>query len=628
MKDCFEIDLNEHIISGLWRKLLVLMSVFLGGAVVTFTYAQAPATDSLKRVLSVAQHDTIRTKILLNLVWEYTFTQPDTALLYGEKALTMSQDLGDTTYLIEALKAMGTIYSVQADYATALDYLFESLALSRAAGDQRNSFSVLMNIGNAMKGQGETTQSKSYYEEALAIGEQLQDTSRLVVASINLGAILYDQREYQQSLKYNRRAVTWIEQHGVQQRLLGHALVNIGSALAQLGKSSEALTYLKRGLAVVQTTGDGLTETVILHNIAETHLDLNQLDEALDYSRQALERAQTATFTKEESDAFLLLSEILEAQGDYGQALQYHKQHLTLQDSIFNQTSSQQIAELQTQYETEQKEQQITVLTQERSLQNIREKQMSQQRLGLLLGAVLLLTLLGVTFNRYRLKQRALSTIRVQKQAIEAKSVENELLIREIHHRVKNNLQIIMSLLNTQANVLSDSQAVEVIAESQNRVKSMALIHEKLYQSSNFTQVPTQPYLSEMAQNVAQFYQKRVQLHLDIEPNEISMSTAVPLGLIVNELLTNAFKHAFKGVANAHLWVTFRTEGMNGSRRHHLQIKDNGTGLPRDFEPEQSRSFGLRLIKGLTHQLNGEFEIRATSGACFTIRFREVVSTE
>ena len=608
-----------------YRRLLSTIGLYL--LLALNTPAQPSSTDSLQQALSVANHDTTRAQLLKQLVWKYTFTQPDTAMSYGERFLTISRALGDTANIIESSKAMGTIYAMKADYAKALEYFFRALDLAQRTRDLSRSFDLLMGIGNVTKGQGDLVQSQHYYQQALTIGHQLQDTTRLIAATINIGAILFDQEKYQQSIQFNRRAVGWIEANNVQHRQLGYALINIGSAEEALGHHTTALEYLRRGLASIRSIGDEHTETVILHNLAETYLNINKLDSALIYSQRVLDKAKTASFTKEESDAYLLLSTIHEAQGEYNQALQYHKKHLAFQDSIFSQTSAQQIAELQTQYETQQKEQKITALTQERELQNLRAEQMSQRQFGLILGSVLLLALLGVTYNRYWLKKRTLSTIRIQKQAIEAKNAENELLIREIHHRVKNNLQIIMSLLNTQIKVLSDPRMIEVINESRNRVKSMSLIHEKLYQANNFTQVPVRSYLSEMARNVAQAYQQRVQLHLNVEPIEINVSIAVPLGLMVNELLTNAYKYAFQEKVDARLSVVFRSERINDHHHYHLQIADNGKGLPPDFDLDRSRSFGLKLVKGLTYQLDGRLQVQSSAGTTFSIKFKEAVQT-
>lgn len=302
--------------------------------------------------------------------------------------------------------------------------------------------------------------------------------------------------------------------------------------------------------------------------------------------------------------------------------LSHNEEHSAVSQS-FDRTPF--IAELQTQYKTQQKARLTTALAQEEWLHRQKER-VSQRLLSLVLGATLLLVLLGGAYIYYRLKKR-LNILQGQKQAVEAKNAENEWLIREIHHRVKNNLQIIMSLLNARANKLNDPQVVEVINESRNRIKSMSLIHEKLYQVNNYAQVPVQSYLDEMAHNVAQAYQERVQLHLDVEPVNINVSVAVPLGLMVNELLSNAYKYAFEGEAGARISVVFSAEKANGHRHYHLQIADDGKGLPPDFDLDRSRSFGLRLVKGLIQQLNGGWQVQSSAGTHFTIRFKDVVQT-
>ena len=487
---------------------------------------------------------------------------------------------------------LGATYNALKNYEKALECKHKALRMAKQNGNMMLQPSLLNNITNVYTEIRNYPQAEEYGLAAYQLSDSLQDTTSLASASINLGRLYTHTKAYTVAKRYleQGRALTLAQGDR-------YTFVSGNFYLAQLyiniGKLSQADTALEHALHVEKFVPDGGLSGGSYPTLAQL-VEIYQSKVTLDSLQEEFEEAFISQHW-----------------------------HMFYRDSLLSEEKQKTILQTEIRFESLEKDNEITLLKTENDLQTIKETQMIQQRAGLIAGSILLLGLLGVTFNRYRLKQRALGIIQIQKQAIEEKNAENELLIREIHHRVKNNLQIILSLLHTQAHVLRDPQAVAVITESQNRVKSMALIHEKLYQANNFTKVPVQPYLSEMAHNIARAYRQPVQLQLDIDPTEISMSTAVPLGLIVTELLTNAFKYAFEEGQPAHLSITFRQESLNDSLDYCLQIADNGKGLPPDFDIEHSRSFGLKLVKGLIRQLNGNLSVTPNPGTQFSIQFKE-----
>ena len=182
---------------------------------------------------------------------------------------------------------------------------------------------------------------------------------------------------------------------------------------------------------------------------------------------------------------------------------------------------------------------------------------------------------------------------------------EKEVLLKEIHHRVKNNLQVISSLVDLQADALDDPALREVFADMRDRVRSMALVHEKLYQSESLARVEFADYAaacSITSRGPMASSRPPSRLKLDLQPVSLSVETAVPCGLILNELVTNAFKHAFRGRAEGEVTAALRT-GPDG--RVCLRVSDDGVGLPAGLDWRQSRSLGLRLVQMLAGQLNG-----------------------
>jgi PAS domain S-box-containing protein len=219
-----------------------------------------------------------------------------------------------------------------------------------------------------------------------------------------------------------------------------------------------------------------------------------------------------------------------------------------------------------------------------------------------------------------------LNEITERKQAEEAlRSAlsEKEVLLREIHHRVKNNLQVVSSLISLQSEAVQDPIIQGHFQEMQVRVRSMALIHEELYQSNDLSRVDFAEYISKLINGLAQTYMihPNVNLQADVEEVFLGVDTAIPCGLIVNELVTNAFKYAFPDARAGEVIVRLHTLDTGGYR---LIVCDNGIGLPPDIDLENTETLGMQLITILTRQLRGSLRIESTRGTCFTIEFREV----
>jgi two-component sensor histidine kinase len=201
---------------------------------------------------------------------------------------------------------------------------------------------------------------------------------------------------------------------------------------------------------------------------------------------------------------------------------------------------------------------------------------------------------------------------------------------KEIHHRIKNNLQVISSLLDLQADKfkdrgnIKDSEVLEAFKESQNRVISMALIHEELHKGEKLEMLNFSSYIKELADSLLMTYtlgDKAINLNMDLDPNIFfDMDIAIPLGIIINELVSNSLKHAFNGREKKEIGIKLhREEGSNIA--YILSISDNGVGIPEDLNIEDLDSLGLQLVTTLVDQLDGELELKRNNGTEFTIRF-------
>jgi len=224
-----------------------------------------------------------------------------------------------------------------------------------------------------------------------------------------------------------------------------------------------------------------------------------------------------------------------------------------------------------------------------------------------------------------QINQKLLGEIAERKLVEEAlnKSIkEKDVLLKEIHHRVKNNLQIVSSLLSLQSQYVNEPGSVELFKESQSRIISMALIHEKLYQTGDLTRINLSEYANELIGDLFRSYS--VNTHLmkyQIESKNIllDINTAIPCGLIINELVTNSIKHAFPDNRSGEIKIDIQCHDGNCI----LKIADNGVGFPDDLDINDVKTLGLQLVTSLTKQLDGTIELDREGGTCFTIKFNE-----
>ncbi|MFP5238429.1 MAG: sensor histidine kinase [Acidobacteriota bacterium] len=209
---------------------------------------------------------------------------------------------------------------------------------------------------------------------------------------------------------------------------------------------------------------------------------------------------------------------------------------------------------------------------------------------------------------------------KLAEQALRASLAEKEVLLREIHHRVKNNLQVISSLLYLQSDHLQDPAALAMFQESRNRIGSMALVHEELYRSGDLSSVPVEPYLQRLVPRLlaASCGGRDISCKLDVDCVQLVVDQAIPFGLIVNELVTNALKHAFNGRERGQVSVAVRQR--NGEVT--LRIEDDGVGLPPDFDLEGTATLGMQLVVQLAMQLHGRLCVSEGSGAAFECVFQ------
>lgn len=301
------------------------------------------------------------------------------------------------------------------------------------------------------------------------------------------------------------------------------------------------------------------------------------------------------------------------ALGDHVSGIYHYKKYTELLDSNFKVTKIRQAEELQVLYETQEKEIQIAALNQE-------AKQTTLVKNLTLAGIAAVIIIAGLLYRQSRLRRKSNRIITHKNEQLQGLLADKEWLLKEIHHRVKNNLQIVVSLLDSQSIYIDNDAALKAIHDSQRRVYAMSLIHQKLYLSENISTVAIAEYIKELVFYIQDSFDNdnHIIFEQDIEPLDLDVSQAIPLGLIINETIVNAIKYAFPDGREGIVRIGLRRDGEDHLL---LTISDNGIGMAEDLNIMEHTSLGLDLIKSLAKQLNGTFTIQSNGGMHLTVGF-------
>ena len=323
---------------------------------------------------------------------------------------------------------------------------------------------------------------------------------------------------------------------------------------------------------------------------------------------------------------YTLCYKIDSIKGDFKKALEHYKKAAILGDSINYYAKNEQIARMYASYKTLQKEKSIQELNKKNSAQQTR-LQRARVRQNFTIGAVVMFFIIAVVaFIGFRNKQISNRKLMVQQMKINHQNdslnrllKEKEWLLKEVHHRVKNNLHTVICLLESQAAYL-ENDALKAIENSQHRIYAMSLIHQQLYQSDDIKTIDMGSYIPELVKSLADSFDvsNRIQFKLNINPVNLEISHAIPLGLIINEAITNSIKYAFPDNRHGEISILLIRDGD----RIKLELADNGIGMPETVRETESGSLGLVLMKGLSEDIDADIDFEIENGTKITIKFK------
>jgi len=583
-------------------------------------------------------HDTIRLSIGNDLAYYWHTRNLDKASDWANRVWQQAVKMESPFWKARLQITLGAILLRQEKLDTALQVLQSAQKVL-----PKNEWPMLLTqMGYVYERRGNLEKATDYARQGLSLGDSLKDLRTQAMAYSDLSNLFWKQAKFDKGIEYGKRAEALYKQRGIRDMDYSFTLYVIGNNYMDQSDLVNAQEYYKRALAMSSLYG-------FYNNMADIYIALGDLyvktrqyekaaaevREAIRYSRlldnnfmlmrswlslgklQNLDhrekdaiislRTCLTVATENFGDAFFLhqvyreLGKAYAATGDFRQSYTSFLTYDRLKDSVFTAESDQRVAKLQTELEVAQKE--STIKGQQQFIAQQRRLQ------WITLGAAgLLIFFLAALYRNYKSKQRINATLGNFNTALELKNnqldkrnAENELLMKEIHHRVKNNLEVVSSLLALQSAQIDDPSTKDAMLESQNRVQSIGIVHQKLYQGTQLGVIEMKDYFTNLGESILEAFgaENRVTITCDMDPVDVDIDTAVPIGLIVNELLTNILKYAFKEGVNGK--VNIKLEKRPDSHLF-LHVADNGVGKSGNI---QGTGFGSQLVDLLTRQLNG-----------------------
>lgn len=610
------------------------------------SYTQNASIDSLNNLLSKETKDIKKLEILEEIVTTASDIDFKKALVYARLAVKLANQSQSKKWQPKFNEMKGRIHANLLELDSASYHFDKALHGYVGINDKKGQATTLFKIGWVYKKRGNIENAMQSDLKALKLMESINDKAGIAGANTRISEDLCRQERYNEALEYALKNIAFCKKNELNKELVysytnaGSASIamnnsedafmyfdkalslakvmginpmsmcdflnNRGNALKRLGRYEEALKDYHEALKLSKQTNYRNASVTVTANLGEINLLTGNYQEALKYQLQTIQLQEEDNDLANLTENYGHVSTIYEKLGNYPSALEYQKKARIMRDSTAKTQSDKTMSSLLTQYETEKKEN--TIASQ--------KTQLAQQRLLQWLSIGVVCLLLGSLFFGYKSYVVRTKTNKL----LAAKNQQNELLLKEIHHRVKNNLELVKSLIALQSAQLEDSATKDAMIASQNRVQSMGIIHQKLYQGDNLGSVEMKDYFLNLGEGIIDTFNAEDKIKIDcaMDNLELDVDTAVPIGLIVNELLTNALKYAFPKNAKGNISISLLKTNPETLT---LKVVDNGIGKIEGIAPKGT-GFGSQLIQLLTQQLNGQMTEDSLNGTSVLFHFK------
>ena len=515
-----------------------------------------------------------------------------------------------------------SLYIYRSNFPEALKWGLRALNTAEAVGDSSMQLCTINNhIGIIYEHSRDSTSAIKYYTEGMRLAERYNDKSTMYVLAHNISSLYF-------GLKEAIPARDLLQQ--IEKKYGPPDKKNLVSYYYFVGDLLKVYTLLRRFQLAenycLQLAGIE-NEAQLREHLSDAYVSiLDYLLASEQYNRMLpyLKKDETVANAYGNSGNIARLKQLWfcydTSQHNYKSAVNHLLQFNGLSATISTQARDRMLKELQVQFDTKKKEDQIAMMDKQSQLEKANLKQATLVKNLTIAGIIAVLIIAILLYRQNRVKQKNNNMITHKNEQLQHFLSEKEWLLKEIHHRVKNNLQIVMSLLNSQSAYIDNESALTAIHDSQHRVHAMSLIHQKLYNSENVSSIDMSLYIREMVSYLSESFNtgQHIRFEFAIDPLEMDVSQAVPLGLILNEAITNSIKYAFPGGRNGEISIS-----LSNTAPHHylLSISDNGIGVPLQFKDKRAGSLGMSLMAGLSEDLDGNFSIENNNGTRINISF-------
>jgi two-component system, sensor histidine kinase PdtaS len=510
-------------------------------------------------------------------------------------------------HVATAHNRIGIGYNLQGERSKALPHFLRALEITEALGKQEQAANVRSNIARLHLDEGRLDMAEAEYRRSMEVFRDLGNAAWEAGMMQGLADVYRNMGERDSALVLFGRAADILSE--IDQPLHA-AIARHDQALYTdgPGEDSLALARHREAVALMGDGGNATTRITLLGGLGKALTRHGKYGEAEPILREVLRLAQEAGQLQSQHDMHRILSHAMEQRGEPDKALFHMRQYVSLHDSLVSIERARSMVEAQERYESDRKD---VALAHNRALLERRARSI---RLLVAGSALLILSLV--------LLWRALRTKRRLATALQHALDERGMLLREIHHRVKNNLQMVGGLLRMQGRHIADPTARDAIRDSQDRVRSMALIHQDLYFEEDPRGIDMAAYVEKLAHGLQKGHgvaPGRIALHLDVDPLRLDVDTAMPIGLILNELIVNALKHAFPMDREGNLHVVLRRMGEELL----LEVTDDGVGHgSRDNRDDKVPGFGLGMLRTFADKLDARYEMNGQRGTSVRMHIR------
>ncbi|MFW5753750.1 MAG: tetratricopeptide repeat-containing sensor histidine kinase [Marinilabiliaceae bacterium] len=490
------------------------------------------------------------------------------------------------------------------DYPSAIDASLKALRIYDRLNRSDKTAAMQLQIGSHFSAEKNYSKATQYISQALKSLREEKDTSNIILALINLGETYrtkgnLDSAEvlFKECLEMNQ-----LQKNDYAEVVNAYAKGNLGMVYASQKKDQEAIKLLKSSINTLGEMEDYYSSTVYQAELAQIYIRQGKKQQGEELLREALGIAEREKLKEQIRDISKDLSQYYEQNNRLRQALELRKQYEVYHDSLVNVENVRKTEQLESQYQLDKRDANIQLL----ELENRNKR---NTVIGLSIGSFILLVMLFFVYRLQMLRKRAYQKVSEQKDIIEKREKEKALLLKELNHRVKNNLQMVSSMFSLQAGQLRGTPAEEALTAGRRRIDALMLIHQKLYRENVDTEIPLPGYIKELTESLIYSFDKKTDLNFDAVSVALPIDKAIPLGIVINELVTNALKYGPDEGMTLELSVQQDEENI------FVTIADNGPGVPDGFDIQKSSSLGLKLVHSLIRQLHGEV-IQTNDNGC------------